>query len=233
MQGLDRLHSTTAAQPQKQLHPLAELEDGHALTSMESEQKAAAAPATAPASASAPAPAHDSVPAPHTDSGGRMWDMVADNPEMQQHMVSQLDRAEEDLARSQASHQNRSAHRVATLSRVQDTRSNSIARKGVLWLDAGQPKSKRSKTAQQPEAGQAGPSAEAEAEPFSKPEEQVWDQDGRSRLQQLRLLTRRTAQQQTMLCQVPSRRLHRSSPGCPSLHSSKSASGADVAKPRT
>lgn len=95
--------------------------------------------------------------------------MVADNPEMQQHLFSQLNRAEGDLARTQASHQNGSAHPMATLSRVQDTWGNSLARKKVLGLDAGYPKSKRSKTAQQPVAGQAGPSAESEAVPFSKP----------------------------------------------------------------
>jgi len=167
MQGLDKLHSNTAAQPQKQLDPLAELEDVLALASMEPEQEAAAAPATAPASA----PAHDSAACQHQVQTvvGRMWDMVVDNPEMQQHLVSHLNRAEGDLARTQASHQNGSAHPTAVLSRVQDTWGNSLARKRVLGLDAGYPKSKRSKTAQQPEAGQAGPSAGPEAEPFSKP----------------------------------------------------------------
>ncbi|DBA69547.1 TPA: hypothetical protein ACH3X2_012745 [Trebouxia sp. C0005] len=54
-------------------------------------------------------------------------------------------------------------------SRVQDRWGNSIARKKVFGLDAGYPRSNRSKTAQQSEAGQAGPSAQPEAEPFSKP----------------------------------------------------------------
>ncbi|DBA66248.1 TPA: hypothetical protein ACH3X2_002508 [Trebouxia sp. C0005] len=132
---------------------------------MESEQEAAAAPA------SAPAPAHDSAARQHQVQTvvGRMRDMVAGNPEMQQHLDSHLNRAEGDPARTQASHQNGSAHPMATLSRVQDTWGNSIARKRVFGLDAGYLKSKHSKIAQQSEAGQAGPSAEPEAEPFSKP----------------------------------------------------------------
>jgi hypothetical protein len=67
MQGLNKLHSNTAAQPQKQLDPLAELGDVLALTSMEQdpEQEAAAAPATASAPTSAPAPAHESAACQH------------------------------------------------------------------------------------------------------------------------------------------------------------------------
>ncbi len=73
--------------------------------------------------------------------------MVADNPEMQQHLVSHLNRAEGDLARTQASHQNGSTHPMAILSRVQDTWANSLTRKRVLGLDVGYPKSKHSTAA--------------------------------------------------------------------------------------
>ena len=44
-----------------------------------------------------------------------------------------------------------------------------MVRKKVMGLDATHPKSNRSKTAQQQAAAEAGPSAEPEAELFSKP----------------------------------------------------------------
>ncbi len=132
--------------------------------------------------------------------------MVADNPEMQQHLVSHLNRAEGDLARTQASHQNGSAHPLATFSRVQDTWGNSLARKSVLGLDAGYPKPKRSKTAQQPAAGQEGPSAEPEAEPFSKPKAKGAKLGPR---QQIKAAAAAAADKESsMLCQMSSRRLH-------------------------
>ena len=96
-----------------------------------------------------------------------MWDMVADNEEMQQHLVSHLNRTEGTLAGIQASHQNGSAHPMARLSKVQDTWGNSLVRRKVMGLDAAYPKSKRSTTAAQQAA--AGLSAETEAEPFSRP----------------------------------------------------------------
>lgn len=173
LQGLDKLHSIAASQSpaETQLDPLAQLEDTLALTAEEPEQEAAAASQLVPASAPVPAPSHDQVACQQQVETAvkRMWDMVADNDEMQQHLVSQLNRTEGALSKIQASHQNGSAHPMARLSRVQDTWGNSLARKKVIGLDAGFPKSKRSKTAQQPAAMEAGQTAEPEAEPFSKP----------------------------------------------------------------
>jgi hypothetical protein len=104
-----------------------------ALTSIAPEQEAAAAPAAAAASASAPALAHDSTACQHqAPVVGRMWGMVADTPKMQQHLVSHLNRAEADLARTQASHQNGSAQPMSILSQVHDTWGNSLARKKSL-----------------------------------------------------------------------------------------------------
>ncbi|KAL3137910.1 hypothetical protein ABBQ38_005159 [Trebouxia sp. C0009 RCD-2024] len=170
MQGLDKLHSNTTGQTDTQLDPLAQLEDMLALTDAEPEQEAAAASQLVPASAPVPAPAHDSAACQQQVETAvkRMWDMVADNGEMQQHLVSQLNRTEGALSKIQASHQNGSAHPMATLSKVQDTWGNSLVRKKVMGLDAGFPKSKRNKTAQQAEL-QAAQTAEPEAQPFSKP----------------------------------------------------------------
>lgn len=74
MQGLDKLHCNTAAQPQSEVDPLAELEDMFALTCAEPEQE----PATAPVSAPAPAPSHDSAAFQKEVQTAvkRMWDMV-------------------------------------------------------------------------------------------------------------------------------------------------------------
>ena len=177
MQGLDKLHSNTAAQPQTEVDPLAELEDVFALTCAEPEQE----PATAPMSAPAPAPSHDSAACQKQVQTAvkRMWDMVADNEEMQQHLVSHLNRTEGTLAGIQASHQNGSAHPMARLSKVQDTWGNSLVRRKVMGLDAAYPKSKRSTTAAQQAA--AGLSAEPEAEQFSRPspQGQRWGQSSR------------------------------------------------------
>lgn len=163
MQGLHKLHSNTAGQPQTQVDPLADLEDMFALTSAEPEQEPAAA------SVPVPAPGHDSAACQKQveTTVQRMLGMVADSEELQQHLVSHLNRTEGTLARIQASHQNGSAHPMASLSRVQDTWGNSLVRRRVMGLDAAYPKSKRSKTAQLP--AEAGQSAEPEAEPFSKP----------------------------------------------------------------
>jgi len=82
-QSSDKLHSKIAAWPHQQLRPLAELNGVLALTSMEQEleQEAAAAPAPA----SAPAPSHASTACQHHVQTvvGRMWDMDADNLEVQ------------------------------------------------------------------------------------------------------------------------------------------------------
>ena len=151
---LYKLHSNTASQAETQLDPLAQLEDTLALTAEEPEQEAATASQLVPALAPVPAPSHDSVACQQQVETAvkRMWDMVADNDEMQQHLVSQLNRTEGALSKIQASHQNGSAHPMARLSRVQDTWGNSLARKKVIGLDAGFPKSKHSKTALQPAA---------------------------------------------------------------------------------
>ena len=138
LQGLGKLHSNTASQAETQLDPLAQLEDTLALTAEEPEQEAATASQLVPASAPVPAPSHDSVACQQQveTTVKRMWDMVADNEEMQQHPVSQLNRTEGALSKIQASHQNGSAHPMARLSRVQDTWGNSLARKKVIGLDA-------------------------------------------------------------------------------------------------
>ena len=167
MQGLDKLHSNTAAQPQTEIDPLAELEDVFALTCAEPEQE----PATAPMSAPAPAPSHDSAACQkqvRLSRGCGTWSLR--NEEMQQNLVSHLNRTEGTLAGIQASHQNGSAHPMARLSKVQDTWGNSLVRRKVMGLDAAYPKSKRSTTAaQQAAAEAAGLSAEPGAEPFSRP----------------------------------------------------------------
>ncbi|KAL0019727.1 hypothetical protein WJX77_006121 [Trebouxia sp. C0004] len=172
MQGLDKLHSNTTAQAETQLDPLAQLEDMLAPTDAEPEQEPAVASQLVPASASAPvpAPSHDSAACQQQVETAvkRMWDMLADNDEMQQHLVSQLNKTDGALSKIQASHQNGSAHPMATLSRVQDTWGNSLVRRKVIGLDAGFPKPKRSKTAQQ-SALEAAQTAEPEAQPFASP----------------------------------------------------------------
>ena len=134
-----------------------------ALTSAEPEQEPAAA------SVPVPAPGHDSAACQQQveTTVQRMLGMVANNAELQQHLVSHLNRTEGTLARIQASHQNGTAHPMASLSRVQDTWGNFLVRRRVMGLDAAYPKSKPTKTAQQPT--EAGQSAEPDAEPFSKP----------------------------------------------------------------
>ncbi|DBA70116.1 TPA: hypothetical protein ACH3X2_012275 [Trebouxia sp. C0005] len=125
-----------------------------------------------------------------------MWDIVADNPEMQQHLVSHLNRAKGDLAKTQASHQNGSAHPTATLSRVRDTWGHlHCQEKGLLarrWLSKVKAQQKHSS---QKQDRQALLNQRLSHSARQKPQEQSWDQGSRSRLQQLRLLKRRTAQQ--------------------------------------
>lgn len=132
-------------------------------TKPEEEPAAKAAPAAAAAAA---VPAHDSAACQQQVQAAtnRMWEMVAGSDEMQQHLVSQLNRTEGVLASIQASHQTGTAHPMARLSRVQDTWGNSLVRKKTFGLDKGYPKSKRIKTAQQPSQP-----TESEAVPFSKP----------------------------------------------------------------
>ena len=105
MQGLHKLHSNTASQPQTQVNPLADLEDMFALTSAEPEQE--------PAAASVPvlAPGHDSAACQQQveTTVQRMLGMVANNEELQQPLVSHLNKTEGTLARIQANHQNGSA----------------------------------------------------------------------------------------------------------------------------
>ena len=93
-----------------------------------------------------------------------MWDMVADDAEMQQHLLSQVNSLEVKLAAIQASHATGTAHPMATLRRVQDTWGNSLIRKKTFELNGFQT-SKRRKTAQPAAASQP---AEAEAVTFSK-----------------------------------------------------------------
>ena len=157
MQGLDKLHSNTAAQPQTEIDPSAELEDVFALTCAEPKQEPATAPMSAPAPA--PAPSRDSAACQkqaRLSRGCGTWSLR--NEEMQQNLVSHLNRTEGTLAGIQASHQNGSAHPMARLSKVQDTWGNSLVRRKVMGLDAAYPKSKRSTTAAQQAA--AGLSAE-------------------------------------------------------------------------
>ena len=174
MQGLHKLRSNTAAQPQTKVNPLAKLEDMFALTCAEPEQESAAAPLPVPASA--PAPSHDSA-ACHKQvetAVKRMWDMVADNEEMQQHLVSHQNRTAGTLAGIQASHKNGSAHPMARLSKVQDpgatlwSEKRSWGCKQMIQEECNfgcsLPKVKAQQAAAEP-----GQSAEPDAEPFSKP----------------------------------------------------------------
>ncbi len=92
--------------------------------------------------------------------------MAADDAEMQQHLLSQINSLEGKLAAIQASHATGTAHPMATLSRVQDTWGNSVVRKKTIGLD-GYPKSKRRKT-EQPASAAASQPSEAEAAPVSK-----------------------------------------------------------------
>ena len=160
--GLANLHSRSTVHLQPGQDALTELDDVYELSSCDSPTQAAAVAV----SAAPTAPSHDAtacqreIEAVHS----RMCDMVAGEPEMQQHLLSHLNRAEGALARIQASHATGTAHPMAVLSRVQDTWGNSIVRKKVLGLDAF-PKARR----KAPQAAAAAQSVEAEALPFSKP----------------------------------------------------------------
>ena len=150
--GLSKLHcNASRTQAETSTDALTELEASLALTSTEPEEELAAKAAPAAAAAAA-VPAHDSAACQQQVQAAtnRMWEMVAGSDELQQHLVSQLNRTEGVLASIQASHQTGTAHPMARLSRVQDTWGNSLVRKKTFGLDKGYPKSKRIKTAQQP-----------------------------------------------------------------------------------
>ena len=162
--GLANLHSSTVSQPQSKAHALTELDSIYGLSGSEPEPDTAAKPKPAPAAV--PAPLHDST-ACHQQiqtAVSRMRDMVADDAEMQQHLLSQVNSLEGKLAAIQASHATGTTHPMAALSRVPHTWGNSLIRKKTIGLD-GFPKSKRRKTAQPAAASQP---AEAEAAAFSK-----------------------------------------------------------------
>lgn len=126
-EGLLHLHNSSTAQHQPGQDALAQLDDMYELNCSESASQAA----VEVVSAAPTAPSHDSaicqreIEAAHS----RMCDMVAGDPEMQQHLLSHMNRAEGALARIQASHATGTAHPMAVLSRVQDSWGNSIVRK--------------------------------------------------------------------------------------------------------
>ena len=91
--------------------------------------------------------------------------MVEDEPDMQLHMLSYVNKTEGALARIQASNIAGTAHPMAPrLSKVQDSWGNSVMRKQTIGL-YGFLKAKR-KVAQSTIAGQL---VQAEAAPFSQP----------------------------------------------------------------
>ena len=161
--GLSNLHCNLSSQAAASTDALTDLESTFALSKLQPESEVVPKPASKAAIAAIPA--HDSAACQQEVQAAtqRMWESCGDNSEMQQHLVSQLSRAEGVLAGIQASHKTGTAHPMAQLSRVQDTWGNSLVRKKTFGLD-GFPKSRKQRTAKQ-----AGLSQSAEAEPFSKP----------------------------------------------------------------
>ena len=156
--------------------------------------------------------------------------MVANIPKMQQHLVSHLIRADGDLTRTYASHQSGSTNPLAIVSRVH----NMWARKRVFKLDAGCPKSKCNKTAQQPAAGQAGHSAEPEAVPFTKPKAKGTKLGSRQQVKAAAADAAHKANISATNNSIPDAKLQaaRSSPKCPSPQTFRSASSAANAEIR-
>ena len=163
-QGLSNLYNSTVGQHQTKPDDLAEL---HSTFQLECDEQETGDVAQADSAAPA-APVHDSTACQQQiqASCSRLCSMVEDDPDMQLHLLSYVNKTEGALARIQASNIAGTAHPMAPrLSKVQDSWGNSVVRKRTIGLD-GFPKAKR-KVAQPTPASQP---VQAEAAPFTKPQ---------------------------------------------------------------
>ena len=89
---------------------------------------------------------------------------VLGNPQMEQHLLSQLHEVRGSIAKIKANSVLGTAHPMTVLDRVQDSWGNYLVRKKTVELDGFPKQRKRQK------AGNSDISAELEAQPFSKPD---------------------------------------------------------------
>ena len=138
---------------------MAELEERFALTDFQSEPK------PAPKRQQVSQQVHDSAACQqHMESVYRkVLSEVSGNPQLEQHLLSQLNEVYGSIAKIKANTVAGTAHPMAVLDRVQESWGNSLVCKKTVGLD-GFPKQRKRQ-----EAGKSDTAAEQEAQRFIKP----------------------------------------------------------------
>ena len=155
---ISNMYNSTVGQHQTKPDDLAEL---HSTFQLECDEQETGDVAQADSAAPA-APVHDSTACQQQiqASCSRLCSMVEDDPDMQLHLLSYVNKTEGALARIKASNIAGTAHPMAPrLSKVQDSWGNSVVRKRTIGLEA------KRKVAQPTPASQP---VQAEAAPFTK-----------------------------------------------------------------